>query len=103
MAAHPDTVTRTIGGKTYTISLQDVQAAAARLRPLHEADLAQRELYVLVGTGLHYAADLIAEVTSAPPIDGREAYDLLGKLGAKLLRWDWGNLKDTRHEPKPTS
>lgn len=67
MAAHPDTVTRTIGGKTYTISLQDVQAAAARLRPLHEADLAQRELYVLVGTGLHYAADLIAEVTSAPP------------------------------------
>ncbi|MFD5764467.1 hypothetical protein ACFWIN_01395 [Streptomyces sp. NPDC127049] len=97
----PKTVSRTIGGTAYTISRHDVQAAAARLRPLHEGDLANRELYVLIGSGLHYGPDLIAEVTSAPPIDGREAYDLLGRLGLQLFRWDWGNLKDTRHEPKP--
>ncbi|MEU9699318.1 hypothetical protein [Streptomyces sp. NPDC047981] len=98
---YPETVSRAIGGKTYTISRQDIQAAAARLRPLHESELASRELHILIGSGLYYGPDLIAEVTGAAPIDGREAYDLLGKLGLKLFRWDWGNLKDTRNEPKP--
>ncbi|MFF0794947.1 hypothetical protein [Streptomyces spiralis] len=97
MSTHPESVTRTIGGKTHTITRRDIHAAAARLRSLHQNDLRNRELFILVGSGLYYGPDLIAEVTGGAQIDGREAYDLLGSLGLPLFRWDWGNLKDTRN------
>ncbi|MFJ6564769.1 hypothetical protein ACIQMV_33960 [Streptomyces sp. NPDC091412] len=97
MSTHPETITRTVCGKAYTISRRDIHAAAARLRPLHQNDLRHGELFILVGSGLYYGPDLIEEATGGAQIDGCEAYDLLGSLGLPLFRWDWGNLKDTRN------
>ncbi|MFI8287508.1 hypothetical protein EAO71_03520 [Streptomyces sp. ms191] len=96
-----ESFTRSIGGTEYTIDRQAVITAASEIPPTHAQDLTQRELFVMIGTGLYYGPDLIEKVTGAKArLDGREAYDLLGSIGFRQVRADWGHLSDNWRSSK---
>ncbi len=69
-----------------------------RLPPAHNATFSQsRAWYALVGTGLHYVADLLAEATGTQPSGVETARLALDALGFPIVCWAWGDLLTAGH------
>ncbi len=94
----PDTIEFVSGGARHTITRAQVEAAASRLPPAHSTTFSQnRTWYALVGTGLHYVLDLIAEATGTRPSEVKTARLALDTLGFPVVCWAWGDLLTVGH------
>ncbi|MEU8781865.1 hypothetical protein [Streptomyces sp. NPDC048637] len=104
MRNKPDTAEFVSGGTRHIITRAQVEAAASRLTAAHSATFSQnREWYALVGTGLHYVLDLIAEATGINPSDVRTARLALDALGFPIVCWAWGDLLKAGHSSHTAS
>ncbi|UQA91888.1 hypothetical protein [Streptomyces halobius] len=98
MGNTPDTAEFVSGGTRHTVTRAQVEAAASRLTAAHSAAFSQhREWYALVGSGLHYVLDLIAEATGIKPSDVKTARLALDALGFPIVCWAWGDLLKVGH------
>ncbi|SFD80846.1 hypothetical protein [Streptomyces aidingensis] len=79
-------------GRRHTITREQAEAAASRLTPAHSSTFNQhRDWYALVGSGIYYVKDLIAEATGVEPSDAKTARLALAELGFPVLCWAWGS------------
>lgn len=84
--------TFTAGGTKHTISRLDVQAASARLVPVHSEHMPNNSWYVLVGTDLHTPVDLVNHASGSKLDDVEPARRILHDLGFPLFCLAWGKL-----------
>ncbi|AJC54779.1 hypothetical protein [Streptomyces sp. 769] len=98
MRNKPDSAEFASGGTRHTVTRAQVEAAASRLPPAHSATFSKnRAWYALVGTGLHYVTDLVAEATGTKPSDVETARLALDALDFPVVCWAWGDLLTTGH------
>ncbi|MYT27552.1 MULTISPECIES: hypothetical protein [unclassified Streptomyces] len=93
-----DTAEFVSDGTRHAVTRAQVEAAASHLPPAHSATFSRnREWYALVGTGLHYVVDLLAEASGTKPSDVKTARLALDALGFPVVCWAWGDLLTVGH------